>query len=309
MDYPRHLLSLEEFSAEQITHLVELAEDLKQHPHKGTDALKGKTVGLVFQKPSVRTRISAEVAAFQLGGHSIYLAPENIQLGEREPVSDVARTMSRYVDGVYMRTFEHATLEEFAAHGTVPVINALSQSFHPCQALSDLLTVKEKFGSIKGRKFAYVGDGNNVLHSLLLAGSRLGMDLRAATPEGYQPSSKILDLARANAEASGGSVLWTSDPTEALRDAEIVYTDVWISMGDEEESDRRRRDFRGYQINEQLTQRAHPSFVFMHCLPAHRGEEVDNVIMEGPHSCVFDQAENRLHIQKAVFMTWLGNKE
>ncbi|MDO8612308.1 MAG: ornithine carbamoyltransferase [Dehalococcoidia bacterium] len=268
--------------------------------------LAGKVLALVFEKPSLRTRVSFDVGMRQLGGECLYLSPPEVGLGSREPVEDVARTLSRYVDGIAARTFEHHTVEELARWATVPVINALSDGEHPCQALADVLTVEEKKGRLAGVSLAFVGDGNNVARSLCLAAAMSGMEFRFASPAGYELPAETVARAEEMARASGGSVACLNDPKEAVRGADVVYTDVWASMGQEAHASARREAFQGYQVDARMMSLAAADAVFMHDLPAHRGEEVAAEVIEGPQSVVFDQAENRLHAQKAALALILG---
>ena len=284
--------------------LLEHALELKRDPARGADKLAGYTAGLLFQKPSLRTRVSFEVAMLELGGHAVYLSPAEVQLGQREGVVDVARVLSRYVDVIIARVFLHSDVVDLAANASVPVINALSDREHPCQILADLLTLYERRGTLDGLRLAYVGDGNNVAHSLALAAPGLGIDLRFATPDGYEPDPAILEHAQAGA-TRGGLELFR-DPRDAVRDADAVYTDAWYSMGQESEADARRPIFRRYQLNAELLAHAGPNVVAMHCLPAHRNQEITDEVMDGPASVVYDQAENRLHVQKALLLRLLG---
>jgi ornithine carbamoyltransferase len=270
--------------------------------------LTGKTLALLFEKPSLRTRVSFDVAMQQLGGHALYLSPAEVGLRGREPVADVARVLSRYVDAVAARTFEHETVEELARWADVPVINALSDGEHPCQVLADLLTIYEKKGRWRGLVLAFVGDGNNVARSLMLGSALVGMDFRIAAPQGYRISTALVDKAKSLAVASGATIACVESPQEAVRGADVVYTDVWTSMGQEEEQAERRRAFGGYQVNAELLALASPDAIVMHDLPAHRGEEIAEEVIEGPQSVVFDQAENRLHAQKAVLALILGGE-
>jgi len=294
-----HLLSIDDLSEADIEHIftqtLSLKEKREEHP-----LLKGKSVALVFEKPSLRTRVSFEVGIYELGGHAIYLAPSDIQMGVRESVADVARNLSRWVQGIVARVFRHQTAEELARHATIPVINALTDREHPCQALADLYTLKEKRGSLKGLKLAFVGDGNNVCHSLLLLCARLGVHISVATPEDYRPDGSILEAAWQSAIHTGSRIEWISDPYRAVEGADTVYTDVWASMGQEEEREARRAVFRPYQVNESLLAHARSDSLVMHCLPARRGEEITDTVLDGPQSIALDQAENRLHVQKAI---------
>lgn len=275
---------------------------------QSVSVLGGKTLALLFEKPSLRTRVSFDVAMQQLGGHALYLSPAEVGLGEREPVADVARVLSRYVDAIAARTFKHETVEELARWADVPVINALSDGEHPCQALADLLTIYEKKDRWRGLVLAFVGDGNNVARSLMLGSAMVGMEFRIASPQGYCVSRALVDKAESLAAASGAAVVCVESPQEAVRGADVVYTDVWASMGQEKEQVERRRAFSGYQVNAELLALASPDAIVMHDLPAHRGEEIADEVIEGPQSVVFDQAENRLHAQKAVLALILGGE-
>lgn len=298
----KHLLSIADLDSQEIHSLIRSAIELKQGGRK--QPLEGRTLALIFEKPSLRTRVSFDVAMYQLGGHALYLSPAEVGLGEREPISDVARVLSRYVDGIVARTFSHKSIETLAQYATVPVINGLSDAEHPCQVLADLLTIYEKKGDLAGLIVSYIGDANNVTNSLLLACSLLSIDFRIASPKGYQPSDDVL----AQARNSGGQVLLTEEPDKVVQGADVVYTDVWTSMGQEAEAPRRRRAFSGYQLNAKLLALAKKDAIFMHPLPAHHGEEVAEGILDAPQSVVFDQAENRLHMQKAILVKLLGTK-
>jgi len=304
----QHLLSIADLSSDEVWRILELAQRLKEEWKAGGNRpiLKGKTLGMIFQKPSLRTRVSFEMGMKHLGGHAIYLSPQEIQLGKRESVADVARVLSRYVDGIMARVFAHSDLEELAAYSRVPVINGLSDYNHPCQALSDLFTIYEKKGRLKGLKLAYVGDGNNVATSLLFATTKVGMDFAIASPPGYQLPEKVASQGKAFAAESGSRLLFTDDPFTAVKDADIIYTDVWTSMGQEAEAEERAKIFPPYQVNAKLVAAAKPDVMVMHCLPAHRGQEITDEVADGPHSIVFDQAENRLHAQKAILALLLG---
>ncbi|MBI3287232.1 MAG: ornithine carbamoyltransferase [Chloroflexi bacterium] len=303
-----HLLSIAHLSPEEIEQLLQLAAELKSEWRGGRQRplLRGKILGMIFQKPSLRTRVSFEVGMQHLGGQALYLSPQEIQLGQRESVPDVARVLSRYMDGIMARVFEHSYLEELARHATVPVINGLSDLCHPCQALSDLFTLREKRGALRGLKLAYVGDGNNVAHSLLFATSKVGMNIVLACPPGFEPRREVVAQAREYARASGSRVEVLRDPEEAVRGADVIYTDVWASMGQESERAQRLKVFPPYQVNTELVSAAGDGALVMHCLPAHRGEEITAEVLEGPHSIVFDQAENRLHLQKAILARLLA---
>jgi len=303
----KDLLSVSDLSSEDISSLISDAVDMKAGGW--VSLLSGKTLALMFEKPSLRTRVSFEVAMRQLGGEAIYLSPAEVGLGERESVSDVARVLSRYVDAIAARTFSHQTLEVLASYSAVPVINALSDLEHPCQALADLFTIYEKKGELNGLTLAFIGDGNNVAHSLLLAASLTGVNFRIASPPGYRVQERILHLAQGYALDSGAEIFGTEEPRLAVSGADVVYTDVWTSMGQEAEADRRRQTFASYQLNSELLALAKEDAILMHPLPAHRGEEVAEGILDSPPSVVFDQAENRLHLQKALLAWMLGGLE
>ena len=296
----RHFLTLADVSERELRSLLARAARLKRDRAAGRQVLAGKAVALVFQKPSMRTRVAFEVAVLQLGGSAIYLGQEDIQLGQREPIRDVARVLSRYVDGIVVRTFAHENAEEFAAYSRVPIINGLSDLHHPCQALADLFTLQETFNRFKGLRVAYVGDGNNVLHSLAQGCALVGVTLTVATPRVHRPDSAIWQVAVRSARTHGSVLRWTVNPREAVEGADVVYTDVWVSMGKERERSRRLKRFRPYQVNARLLQHAKTGCRLMHCLPAHRGEEITDDVMERSSSLVFEQAENRLHAQKAL---------
>jgi len=303
----KDLLSVCDLSSEDIWLLIREAIDLKAQGW--LSLLDRKILALIFEKPSLRTRVSFEIAMKQLGGHSLYLSPSEVGLGKREAISDVARVLSRYVDVIAVRTFSHQTLEILASYSEVPVINALSDLEHPCQALADLLTAYEKKEQLEGLTLAFVGDGNNVAHSLLLAASLIGMNFRVASPPGYTVKEEILHLAQEYAASSGAEIFCTEQPQLAVSGADVVYTDVWTSMGQEEEADQRRQIFAGYQVNSELLSLAREDAILMHPLPAHRGEEVAEDILDSPQSVVFDQAENRMHLQKALLAVLLGGTE
>lgn len=300
----RDCLTLAEFGPEEIRLLLDEAVKLKalRRSRIPFRPLFGKTLAMVFQKPSNRTRVSFEVGMYQLGGHALHISPEEIQIGKRETPSDTGRVLARYIDAIMVRTFDHEDLEELAGAADVPVINGLSDLHHPCQALADLLTAREELGALEGIKVAYVGDGNNVAHSLSLGCALTGAALTIAHPEGHAPNAGILQLAA----KLGASPTLTEDPHEAVSSAQVVYTDVWASMGQEKEAEERRKKFAPYQVNEELVSRAAPEAIFLHCLPAHRGQEVTARVIDGPRSRVFDQAENRLHAQKALLYLLLS---
>jgi ornithine carbamoyltransferase len=303
-----HLVSITDLTKDDIWQLLDLATGLKEEWKSGGNKplLAGKTLGMVFQKPSLRTRVSFEMGMLHLAGQALYLSPQEIQLGQRESVADVGRVLSRYVHAIMARVFAHGDVEELAAHASVPVINGLSDYVHPCQALSDLFTIFEKRGSLQGLKLAYVGDGNNVAHSLLFAASKVGMEVRIASPSGYEPHPGVVNKARAFAQETGGKVIVDADPRSVAREVDIIYTDVWVSMGKEAERETRLLVFRPYQVNAELVALGEPDVMVMHCLPAHRGEEITDEVIDGPQSIVYDQAENRMHLQKAVLVTLIA---
>lgn len=298
----RDFLTLNDYSADEVSYLLELASFLKvqRAKGKGEQPLQGKTLGMIFEKSSTRTRVSFETGMFQLGGAGLFLSTSDLQLGRGEPVSDTAKVLSGYLDGIMIRTFSQKMVEELAYHASIPVINGLTDLYHPCQALADLQTIKETKGTLAGLKLVYVGDGNNVANSLMIGGAMMGMEVVIAAPEGYQPTAEIVKQARQKAELNGGSVLLTNNPFEAVKNADVVYTDVWASMGQEEEQKVREQAFSDFQVNEKLMTAASSKAIFMHCLPAHRGEEVAAGVIDGKQSVVFEQAENRLHSQKAL---------
>ncbi|MEM2906214.1 MAG: ornithine carbamoyltransferase [Candidatus Bathyarchaeia archaeon] len=297
----RDLLTLQDYASDEIARLLRTAGEMKRGPRFRPDALRGKNLAMVFQKPSTRTRLSFEVAMLQLGGHAIYLRWDDLQLGRGETIGDTARMLSRYADGVVARVYRHSDLEELAGNADIPVINGLSDLFHPCQALADLQTILERKGRLKGVKVAYIGDGNNVCNSLLIACSKAGTDIAVASPPAYRPNEAIIELALKNARTSGATIEVVEEPSEAARDADVIYTDTFVSMGAEAEREKRLAAFLPrYQVTSKLFSHAKPDAFFMHCLPAHRGEEVAAEVLDGPRSVVVDQAENRLHVQKAV---------
>ena len=303
---PRHYLSVTDLSAEQILALLDRALALKREPIPADKPLDGKAAALVFQKPSLRTRVSFEMAMLQLGGHAVYLSPAEIQLGQREGVVDAARVLSRYVDAIVARVFLHSDITGLAEHATVPVVNALSDREHPCQILADLLTLYERRGNLRGVRLAYVGDGNNVAHSLALAAPQLGVDLRFACPDGYEPDPAIMD--EAQQLGGSGSLELFRDPRDAVAGVDAVYTDSWYSMGQESEAEIRAPIFRRYQVNAELMALAAPNAIAMHCIPAHRNQEITDEVIDGPASAVYDEAENRLHVQKALLLRLLGQE-
>jgi ornithine carbamoyltransferase len=302
----RDLLTGLEWSAARVRDLFKLTTDVKAHPEKYRTALAGRFIVLIMEKASLRTRVTFEVGMGSLGGHTVYLDQTLSPLGQRESIPDVARNLSRWVQGIVARVDEQRKLELLAQHASIPVINALSDQYHPCQALADFFTLEEHFGSVRGLKLAYVGDGNNVCHSLLIAGARLGVDMCVATPAGYEPGADIVNEARRTASETGAKIELCRKPEEAVAGARAVYTDVWASMGQEQEEAKRKEVFAAYQVNERLMMQAANDSVFLHCLPAHRGAEVTDAVMDSRRSVVFDQAENRLHVQKAILLTLLG---
>ncbi len=304
-----HLLTLDDLSAGEMEHLYAQTRTLKatRRTPKGLPPLTGQTIALLFEKPSLRTRVSFEVAALELGAQSLYLSPQEVGLGKREAVADVARVLSSYVQAIVIRTFSHALLAEFAQAATVPVINGLTDAHHPCQGLTDVFTILEEFGKGDGLTLAYLGDGNNVAHSLLQAAAKAGISVRIATPAGYEPDAAIVAAARQEAALHSATITLTNDPAEAAAGAQILYTDVWASMGQESEAAKRHAIFSGYRIDSQLVTLADPDAIVMHPLPAHRNEEITDDVIDGPHSRVLVQAENRLHVQKAILLALLGS--
>lgn len=304
----RDFLELDDYSTEEIQYLIDLAVEIKAKQKRGEayQPLKGKTIGLIFEKSSTRTRVSFEVGMYQLGGHALFLSKNDIQLGRGETIADTAGVMSRYLDGIMIRTFGHDKVVDLARYSTVPVINGLSDLAHPCQVLADYQTIYEHKGTLKGLKLAYIGDGNNMAHSLMIGGAKLGVHVSVAGPEGYEPDPQVVASARDIAQATGAVIEVLRDPREAVKDADVIYTDVWASMGFEEEQKAREAAFASYQVDEELAGYAKPDYLFMHCLPAHRGEEVSEGVIDGEHSIIFDQAENRLHAQKALMAALMG---
>jgi ornithine carbamoyltransferase len=301
----KDLLAISDLEAKDIFDIFELAKDVKKNPDKYRDALRGKSIGLIFQKPSNRTRVSFEIGMYQLGGHSIYLGSSEIGMGGRESVKDVACVLSRYLNGIVARTYKHEDIIGLAKAASIPIINGLSDLAHPCQALGDMFTISGKFGKLKGLTLSYIGDGNNVLNSLMTAASKLGISVKVATPKGYEPDKSVVGRAKANAKLSGATIDISQDPAKAASDADILYTDVWISMGQEKEASKRMKAFKAFQLNDTLLKKAKGSCVVMHCLPAHRGQEITDSVMDSKHSIVYDQAENRMHVQKAILLRLL----
>ncbi|MGN1059395.1 MAG: ornithine carbamoyltransferase [Clostridia bacterium] len=304
----KHLLSLHDWTSDDIQAALSLAAKLKQEQKEGIPhpLLQGKTLGMIFSKSSTRTRVSFEVGMYQLGGHALFLSSNDIQLGRGESIYDTAKVLSRFLDGIMIRTFRQEDVEALAEYGTIPVINGLTDLLHPCQVLADLLTVQEHCGSLAGKKLAYVGDGNNMAHSLLFGCVKCGMDIAVATPAAYACNDDIVKKAMEDAKQTGAQVVITEDPAEAVRGADAVYTDTWVSMGQEAQKEEKIKAFAPYQVNGSLFSLANPEAIFLHCLPAYRGMEVTEEVIDGPRSVVFDEAENRLHAQKAVMVMTMG---
>ncbi|MEK3883871.1 ornithine carbamoyltransferase [Paenibacillus sp. PL2-23] len=298
----RDFLMLVDFKKEELHYLIDLAIELKRKQKAGEThhILKGKTLGMIFEKSSTRTRVSFEVGMYQLGGHALFLSGNDLQIGRGETIWDTAQTLSRYLDGIMIRTFAHRKVVELARGATIPVVNGLTDLSHPCQALCDFQTIYEKKGKLEGLKMAYIGDGNNMVHSLMMGAAKLGMDMSIATPEGYEPDADIVRQTKENAAETGSRIVVCHDPKEAIAEADVIYTDVWASMGQEAEQKERELAFKSYQVNDALVKYAKKDYLFMHCLPAHRGEEVSESVIDGAQSIIFDQAENRLHAQKAI---------
>jgi ornithine carbamoyltransferase len=303
---PKHLISIRDLTAQDVAEIFRLAADIKASPDKYRSALNGKTLAMLFQKPSTRTRVSFQVAIFQLGGLGLQLRFEDLQLGRGETIADTARALSRYVDGIVARTAAHADLVELSRHASVPVINGLTDLLHPCQALTDYFTLTEKKGSLQGKKIAYVGDGNNMCHSLLYGATRVGMDIAVASPAGYEPKPIIVKSANREASSAGVTVVLTQDPVAAVQGSDAVYTDTWVSMGQEAEAATRQQALVGYRVTNELMSKAKADALFMHCLPAHRESEVAAEVIDGPKSAVWEQAENRLHVQKSILYLLMG---
>jgi len=298
----RHFLAIPDFSRQEIDRLFGLAESMRTGAYT-KKPLAGKSLAMIFLKSSTRTRVSFEVGTWQLGGHALFLSSRDVQIGRGEPIPDTARVLSRYVDGMMIRTFAQSDVEQLARYSSVPVINGLTDLLHPCQVLADILTVRQRFGTYEGRKVAWIGDGNNMANSWINAACRLGFELALACPQGYDPDPTILERAQRD-----GKVTLVRDPNEAVAGAHVVNTDVWASMGQEQEQAERAKAFAGYQVDASLMKRAARDAIFLHCLPAHRGEEVTAEVIDGPQSCVFEEAENRLHIQKAIMATLIGGE-
>ena len=305
----KDFISVKDLTSSEIEGIFSLTDKLKKDKAKFNKVLAGKTMALIFQKPSNRTRVSFEVGMYQLGGNAIYLSPGEINLGVRESIKDVAKTLSRYVDGLVLRTYEHKNVLELAKFASIPVINGLSDFSHPCQALADVYTMKEKLGDLRKATLAYIGDGNNVCNSLLYACAKLGMDIHVAAPKGYEPDKTVVREAITLAQGRHSSVNLFDDAFQAVKGADVIYTDVWASMGQENEALLRKKAFKEFQVNTNLVKLAKPGCLIMHCLPAHRGQEITGEVIDSPNSVVFDQAENRMHVQKAILIKLLGRKK
>ncbi len=305
----KNLIDIIELTPEEIREILDLSARIKKDPGAYRNALSGKTIALLFQKASTRTRISFETGVYQLGGYGLFLSSSDLQIGRGEPIRDTARVMSRYLDGIMARVFQHQILLDMVQYGTIPVINGLSDHSHPCQALADYFTIWEKKHKLEGLKVAYIGDGNNMAHSLLEGAAKLGIHFAAATPPGFEMSPAVIKAAQLAAARSGSEITLTDDPKLAASNADILYTDVWASMGQEAEAERRKKAFQGFQVDAALMRLASPECRFMHCLPAHRGEEVSEEVIESTQSIVFDQAENRLHVQKAIMVMLMGQEK
>lgn len=307
----KHLLTLHDWSTDDILSTLDLADKLKQKQKQGVEhhILKGKTLGMIFSKSSTRTRVSFEVGMYQLGGSALFLSANDIQLGRGESIYDTANVLSRFLDGIMIRTYKQSDVEDLAKYGTIPIINGLTDLVHPCQILADFQTIREhKGGKLKGLKLAYIGDGNNMAHSLLYGGAKVGMDVAVATPAAYMCDKQVVENALEDAKATGAKLTITNDPQEAIKGADVVYADTWISMGQESEKAEKIKVFSDYQINKELFAKADKHAIFLHCLPAYRGYEVTEDVIDGPQSVIFDEAENRLHAQKAVMVKLMGNQ-
>ncbi len=303
----KDFIAVSDYSSQELQEMLDLAERLKKEYKAGGNPplLKGKVLAMIFQKPSLRTRVSFDMAMRHLGGDALYLSPSEIGLGKRESIADIARVLSGYVDALMARVFDHQHVIELARWSDIPVINGLSDYNHPCQAMADALTIQEKFGRLKGLKVSFIGDGNNVATSLLHVSAKLGADFAIASPKGYELGEKALEIGRKIAAETGTKITLLNDPHEAVKGADVIYTDTWTSMGQEEEAKKREHDFAGYQVNSALVKEAKPDVIVMHCLPAHRGQEITDEVADGPHSALFPQAHNRLHAQKAILVTLL----
>jgi len=301
-------LSLKDYSTDEIMDLLNLAIELKKPENKYLPLLKGKVLGMIFEKSSTRTRVSFEAGMLQLGGNAMFLSSQDTQMGRGETIADTGRVLSGYLDGLMIRTFHQSVVQELADFSSIPVINGLTDDYHPCQVLADLMTILEHFGTLKGKKMAYIGDGNNMANSLMIGAAKVGMDISVASPAAYAPTAEMVALAKDIAHYTGSTIEITESPEQAVAGSDIIYTDVWASMGQEQESIERLQHFQGFQVNEELVKHANEGYIFMHCLPAHREEEVTTAILEGPHSVIFQEAENRLHAQKAVLVALMGDK-
>ena len=301
----KHLLSIHDLSVDEVEKILDTAADLKAKLKAGIEhkILAGKSMGMIFSKSSTRTRVSFETGMYQLGGHALFLSSHDIQLGRGESIYDTANVLSRYLDGIMIRTFKQSDVEDLAKYGSISIINGLTDLLHPCQALTDIFTAFEHKGRLKGLKLAYIGDGNNMAHSLMYAGAKVGMDVSVASPKGYECNAEIVENAKEDAKLTGAVIDVSNDPESAIKNADVVYTDTWVSMGMESEKEKRIKDFDGYCVNKELFSHADNDAIFMHCLPAYRGYEVSSDIIDGAHSVIFDEAENRLHAQKAVLVT------
>lgn len=298
----KDFISIHDFTPEEIHYILEVGREIKKLQKEGTPHpyLGGKTLGMIFQKASTRTRVAFEVGMYQLGGHALFLSPRDIQLGRGETIKDTALVLSRMLDGIMIRTFDHEEVKELAYWAEIPIINGLTDLLHPTQVIGDMMTIQEHKGKLEGLKLAYVGDGNNVAHSLLFGGAKVGMNVVIAAPAGFEPDAQILAMAQADAAATGAKLWVVEDPQEAVRDADIIYTDVWASMGQESQADEKEKQFLQYQVNQQLLAQAKKDAIVLHCLPAKRGKEITDEVIDGPQSVVFDEAENRLHAHKAI---------
>jgi len=304
----RDFLSIADWSPKELYGLLELSAKIKSSPSKFRDALRGKSVALIFEKQSLRTHVTFDVGIYQLGGHSVYLTQSDINLGKRESIYDVSKNLERWMDGVVVRTYSHQSCVDMGKYMNIPVVNALTDHEHPCQAIGDFLTAKEHLGVLKKKKFVFIGDGNNVCNSLMLMSAKMGMHFTAATPPGYEPLSEVVDAAREAAKSGNSEIQIVNDPREALKGADVLYTDVWVSMGQENEKEKRMKAFDGFQVGMELMKLAKKSAIFMHCLPAHRGEEVSDEVIDSKQSVVWDESENRLHSQKAIIYTLLKGR-
>ena len=305
----KDFIEIHDYSAAEVMDIFRLAAEMKKQPAKFNRSLEGQTLAMIFEKSSTRTRVSFEVGMFQLGGHALFLSSRDIQLGRGEPIYDTAKVLSRYVDGIMARTFAHKSVTDLAEYSSVPVINGLTDLSHPCQAMTDYFTAWEKLGDLKGRKIAFVGDGNNMSHSLMFGAPKVGMDIAVATPGGYAPDAEIVARAKGDADMAGTKVTVTTSIDEAVKGADVVETDVWASMGQEEEAEKRRRDFAKWQVDRRVMSLAKREAIFMHCLPAHRGEEVAAEVIDSAQSVIYDEAENRLHVQKAILQFLMKDRK